>query len=78
MKEIIHMDYWAGLVAQARGHRKHFPDITDVFQHDPLPPANYTPERIEFALKLVAHWEGGLPPEDPAAVPVKLKIAPTP
>lgn len=74
MSKKIYLDYWAGLVAQARGHRKHFPEIKDVFQHDPPPPANYSEEKIEFALKLVAYWEGGPEPEAPDAVPVELYL----
>lgn len=77
-ENITYMDYWAGLVAQARDFRRQFPGIRDAFATDPEPPDDYTPERIEFALKLVAHWEGGPPPDDPSAVPVELHLKPDP
>lgn len=41
---------------------------------DSNPPARYTPEEVEFSLKIVAYWEGGPEPEDPAAVPVELVL----
>jgi hypothetical protein len=72
MSRPMYLDYWAGLVSEARMHRRIFPNITDVFQTDPEPPANYSPEKIDFALKLVAYWEGGPPPDSPEAVPVRL------
>lgn len=71
MGQMTYINEWAGRVRMARMHRKHFPDIKDVFQTDPTPPENYTPEDIEFALKLVAHWEGGPAPDSADAVPVE-------
>jgi hypothetical protein len=70
----LYINEWAGRVSMARLHRKHFPEIKSAFQHDPAPPTNYTPEDIEWALKIVAYWEGGPEPESPTAVPVELRL----
>ena len=60
---------WAGRLSMSRGARR-----LGLPCPDSAPPARYTPEDVEFALKLVAHWEGGPEPEDPAAVPVVLEL----
>jgi hypothetical protein len=60
---------WAGRILFCRDTRR-----LGIPCPDSPPPAGYTPEDVLFALKLVAHWEGGPVPEDPAAVPVELEF----
>ena len=74
MSKMVYLNEWAGLVKQARGHRRLFPEITDVFQHDPPPASRYSAGDVEWLLKLVAHWEGGPVPDSPDAVPVELVL----
>lgn len=69
MGEMTYINEWAGRVRMARLTREAGEPLPD-----PKPPENYTPADIEFALKLVAHWEGGPGPEDPAAWPVVLEL----
>lgn len=71
---MIYLDEWAGMVRTFRGARSQPHGGWGEYDYDPPRPANYSPEEVEFALKLVAHWEGGPPPDDPAAVPVELKL----
>ncbi len=60
---------WAGGILFSRDSRR-----AGIPCPDSQPPAHYTPEDVEFALKLVAHWEGGCDPCDPVAVPVELVL----
>lgn len=70
----VYLDYWADQVRTSRAMRSMPGGGWGEYDFDPPPPENYSAEHVEFALKLVAHWEGGPHPDDPAAVPVELKL----
>lgn len=69
MNNAVYFGEFPGAVSFARAARK-----SGIHLPDPLPPKNFTTHQIEWCLKLVAHWEGGPHPDDPAAVPVKLEL----
>jgi len=69
MGEMKFISEWAGRVRMARLAREAGEPMPD-----PVPPVDFNAEEIEWHLKLVAHWEGGLPPDDPEAKPVELKL----
>jgi hypothetical protein len=58
---------WAGKVSMSRAARR-----MGIPVDDGPPPGHFTLEDVEWCLKLVAHWEGGPPPDDEAARPVVL------
>lgn len=63
----IYLNEWADRVCMSRAARRMGINIPDS-----PPPTHYTPANIQFALKLVAHREGGPPPESADSIPVVL------
>jgi hypothetical protein len=63
----VYFSEWAGQVAFARDAR-----AAGIPVADPAPPEDFTAEDVEWCQKLVAHWEGGPPPDDEAARSVVL------
>ena len=60
---------WADKVSFSRASR-----AMGIPVADSPPPEHFTPEDVEWVLKLVAHMEGGPEPDSPDAVPVELVL----
>lgn len=76
MSKLVYFSEWASYVRMARAMRAASPANPGPYEFDPAPPPRLAPEDVEFCLKLVAHWEGGPHPDDPAAAPVEPRLPP--